>query len=151
MRLIIRYIYHTCGCLYSTIQNYDVVWQVADKQLFFLIYEYSIKWLIIIFKSFIIHSNIIYINYWVRHLRFFFQLVLILWTLRLSSCLIWQIISFNLPPNEYGCVYAWTTLGNIATLLWKSLRTDFGRREAPSAPYISVILLKSERNWQPHR
>ena len=33
----------------------------------------------------------------------------------LSSCLIWQIISFNLPPNEYGCVYTWTTLGNIAT------------------------------------
>ena len=32
----------------------------------------------------------------------------------LSSCLIWQIISFILPPNEYGCVYAWTTLGNIA-------------------------------------
>ena len=29
----------------------------------------------------------------------------------LSSCLIWQIISFILPPNEYGCVYAW----NIAT------------------------------------
>ena len=32
----------------------------------------------------------------------FFQLVLISW--------IWQIISFLLPPNEYGCVYAWTTL-----------------------------------------
>ena len=28
----------------------------------------------------------------------------------LSSCLIWQIISFILPPNEYGCVYAWITL-----------------------------------------
>ena len=27
-----------------------------------------------------------------------------------SSCLIWQIISFMLLPNEYGCVYAWTTL-----------------------------------------
>ena len=35
----------------------------------------------------------------------------------LSSCLIWQIISFILSPNEYGCVYAWTMLGNIATLL----------------------------------
>ena len=34
----------------------------------------------------------------------------------LSSCLIWQIMSFILAPNEYGCVYAWTTLGNIATL-----------------------------------
>ena len=32
--------------------------------------------------------------------------------LTLSSCLIWQIISLILPPNEYGCVYAWTTLGN---------------------------------------
>ena len=31
----------------------------------------------------------------------------------LSSCLIWQIISFNFPPKEYGCVYAWTTLVNI--------------------------------------
>ena len=33
----------------------------------------------------------------------------------LSSCLIWQIINCILPPNEYGCVYAWTKLGNIAT------------------------------------
>ena len=38
----------------------------------------------------------------------------------LSSCLIWKIISFILPPNKYGCVNAWTTLWNIATLLWKS-------------------------------
>ena len=30
----------------------------------------------------------------------------------LSSLLIWQIISFILPANEYGCVYASTTLGN---------------------------------------
>ena len=41
-----------------------------------------------------------------------FQLVLILWMVTLSLCLIWQIISFILPPNEYGCVYAWTTLGS---------------------------------------
>ena len=34
----------------------------------------------------------------------------------LSSCLIWQIISFILPSNEYGCVYAWTTLGNMETV-----------------------------------
>ena len=33
----------------------------------------------------------------------------------LSSCLIWQIISFILPPNEYGCVYAWTALGLRST------------------------------------
>ena len=44
--------------------------------------------------------------YRVRHLTFF-QLVLILWMVTLTSYLIWQIISFILPPNEYGCVYAW--------------------------------------------
>ena len=42
----------------------------------------------------------------------FFQLVLISWIVTLSACLIWQIISFILPPSEYGCVYAWTTLGS---------------------------------------
>ena len=40
------------------------------------------------------------------------MLVLISWMVTLSSYLIWQIISFILPPNEYGCVYAWTTLGS---------------------------------------
>ena len=30
----------------------------------------------------------------------------------LNSCLVSQIISFILPPNEYGCVYAWITLGS---------------------------------------
>ena len=29
-----------------------------------------------------------------------------------SSCLIWQIISFILPRNEYDCVYVSTTLGS---------------------------------------
>ena len=48
---------------------------------------------------------------------FSFQQVLISWMVTLSSCLIWQII---LPPNEYDCVYAWRTLGNIAALFWKS-------------------------------
>ena len=28
----------------------------------------------------------------------------------LGTYLIWQVISFILPPNEYSCVYAWTTL-----------------------------------------
>ena len=32
--------------------------------------------------------------------------MLISWTVILSSCLIWQIISFIVPPNENGCVYA---------------------------------------------
>ena len=43
---------------------------------------------------------------------FFFQLVLISWMVTVSSYLIWQIISFILPPYEYGCVYAWTMLGS---------------------------------------
>ena len=47
---------------------------------------------------------------------FFFQLVLLSWMIILSSCLIWQIISFILAQNEYGCVYAWTTLGSEPTI-----------------------------------
>ena len=31
----------------------------------------------------------------------------------LSSCRIWQIISFILPTNEYSCVYAWTLLRQV--------------------------------------
>ena len=50
----------------------------------------------------------------------FFQLVLTSWMVTLSSCLIWQIISFIILLKEYGCIHAWTTLGNIVTLLWKS-------------------------------
>ena len=46
----------------------------------------------------------------------FFQLVLISWMVTLSSCLVWQIISFILPPNQYGCVYTWTTLGSGPTI-----------------------------------
>ena len=51
----------------------------------------------------------------VRHVKFFFffsKLVLISRMVTLRSWLIWQIISFILPPNEYGWVYAWTTLGS---------------------------------------
>ena len=56
--------------------------------------------------------------------------VLISWMVTFSSCLIWQIINFILPPNEYGGVYAWTTLENITTLLftwwsWEILRHYF--------------------------
>ena len=36
---------------------------------------------------------------------------------KLSSCLIWQIISFILPLNGYSCVYAWITLF-IENKLW---------------------------------
>ena len=38
--------------------------------------------------------------------------MLISWMVTLSSWLIWQIIRFILPPNEYGCVYDCTTLGS---------------------------------------
>ena len=37
--------------------------------------------------------------YWVRHLTYFIQIVLISWMATLNSCLIWQIISFILPLN----------------------------------------------------
>ena len=51
----------------------------------------------------------------------FFQLLLFSRMVTLSSCMIWQIISFILPPNEYGCVYAWTTLRYVG------LRSIYGR------------------------
>ena len=40
-----------------------------------------------------------------------------------SSCLIWQIISFILPPNEYDCVYTWTMQGKRITE-----DADFGKK-----------------------
>ena len=53
------------------------------------------------------HHTKYHATYCARHLTFFsFQLVLISWMVTLSSCLIWQIISFILSPNEFGCVYA---------------------------------------------
>ena len=47
----------------------------------------------------------------------FSQLVLILWMATLSSCLIWQIISFIL--NNYGCVYAWQCPAKWACRFWQ--------------------------------
>ena len=97
------------------------------------------------------HTRVRVRMYWIRHLTFFNILVFISWMITLSSCMIWQIISFILPPNEYGCVYAWTTLeklrryfenhGNVAECVRK-LSTDFGRREAPSAAYIGFLVKK---------
>ena len=46
----------------------------------------------------------------------------------LSSCIIWQIINFIIPPNEYDCVYAWTTLGNITTDRLTE-DADFGKKK----------------------
>ena len=59
---------------------------------------------------------------WSPPSNIFFPLVLISWMVTLSSCLIWQIISFILPSNEYGCVYAWTTLGSGPTMTYRSCR-----------------------------
>ena len=46
----------------------------------------------------------------------------------LNSCLIWQIISLILPPNEYGCVYAWIRIAK-----WTCGRltedADFGKKK----------------------
>ena len=32
-----------------------------------------------------------------------------------------SIINFIPPPNEYGCVYAWTTLGNGPTIVLQKM------------------------------
>ena len=77
--------------------------------------------------------------YRVRHLTFFFQLVLISWMVTLSSCLFWQIISFILPPNEYCCVYAWATLENIATDRLTE-DADFGKKKSCFQMKLILIL-----------
>ena len=72
-----------------------------------------IPWLEIIFNA-VCRPNrtwfLLKLLYRDRHITYFFQLLLISWMVTLDSYLIWQIINFILPPNEYGCVYAWTTL-----------------------------------------
>ena len=40
--------------------------------------------------------------------------------------------------------------GNVAEYVRK-LRTDFGRREAPLAPYVSYLLKKVKKLASPHR
>ena len=75
-------------------------------------------------------------NYRVCHLTFFFST---------SSCLIWQIISFILPPNEYGCIYAWTALRSGPAI---------NLHKMPMLAKKKKIILsceKSERNWRPHK
>ena len=72
--------------------------------LFFLIlYFFRIRfWYYLVLKK-----------YRVRHLIFCFQLMLISWTIILSSCLITQIIGFILPTNELHCVFASLSLPAI--------------------------------------
>ena len=60
--------------------------------------------------------------------------------LTLSSCLIWEIISFIFPPNEYDCVYASTTLENIAKdryRFWQ--KKDFGIK--------TLVWRQTKFNW----
>ena len=57
--------------------------------------------------------------YWVRYLTFFSTSA---WMVTLSSCLIWQIISFILPSNEYGCVYA--SLSGLNEFLFTKIEED---------------------------
>ena len=54
--------------------------------------------------------------------------MLISWMVTLSSCLIWQIISFTFPPNEYGCVYAWTTLRSGPAIDLQKEDAKFGKK-----------------------
>ena len=89
------------------IWNLRCQWHMKGKKAFDLMGENNY------FKR--LFGCVLHWHYRVRHLTFFFQLVLISLMVTLSLCLISQIISFILPPNEYGCAYAWTTLGNIAT------------------------------------
>ena len=50
--------------------------------------------------------------------RLFFQLVLISWMITLSACLIWQIFSCILLPNEYGCL-RWEILRHYFCRFWQ--------------------------------
>ena len=68
---------------------------------------------IIIFNTTTLNINKMII-YRVRHLTFFSTSAYFVNGNTFSSCLIWQIISFILGSNEYGCVHAWTKLGNFA-------------------------------------
>ena len=50
--------------------------------------------------------------------------MLISWMITLSSCLIWQLTSFILPPNEYGWVYACKRFVKI--IFSDEVHLDFG-------------------------
>ena len=93
-------------------------WQF-DNWIIFIFFKYSTLEYFYCYKSFFLFIILIkhifikfcifqsFFLYWFHHLTSFFQQVLISWMVTLSSCLIWQIISFILPQNEYGCVYTW--------------------------------------------
>ena len=52
--------------------------------------------------------------------------------------------SFILPQNEYGCEilqHYFENHGNVA----KCMRLDFGRREAPSTPYVRYLVEKVKK------
>ena len=93
----------------------------------------SIKWHGLLNPSncqlkFIVHTIYLYVLGPPSNILFFL-LVLISCMVTLRSCLTWQIICFILLPNEYGCVYAWTRLGNIMTdRITKD--SDFGKKKS---------------------
>ena len=57
-----------------------------------------------------------------NHLTFFFLST----TVYFWSYLIWQIISFIFPPNEYDCVHAWTK----RVCDWLTEDADFGKKSS---------------------
>ena len=97
--------------------------------------------------------------YRVRH-QTFFQLVLISWMVTLISCLIWQIISFILPLNEYGCVSNAFSLSGPAIDLQKMpilpKKSSFqmklililvGKADTPKTSHCLVRILVQRHNW----
>ena len=97
----------------------------------------------------------------VRHLTFFSTSAYFVNVVTLSLCLTGQIIRFILPPNEYGCAYAWKTLVNTATLLWKTgyvaeyVRKlhifGFWKKRSTVSFVCSLSCEISETNWHPHQ
>ena len=93
--------------------------------------------------------------YRVRLYKIFFQPVLISWMVTLSSCLIWQIIRFVLPPNWFwhkNHLFRWCSfwswrvckfshLGHIkpAPIHWKA--------DAPKTGHCWVRILVQRHNW----
>ena len=58
----------------------------------------------------------------------------------LSSCLIWQIMSFILPPNEYGCVYAWTKLASAPAIDLQKMPI-LGKKKKSSFQMKPILIL----------
>ena len=102
----------------------------------------------------LIRKNISVLNNWVRHLTFFLQLVLIPWMVTLSSCLVWQIISFILPPNglnNASLSRPAIDLQKMSILLKKkiifSVEAHFNLDDAHKTSHCLVRILVQKHNW----